>query len=332
MITASNHDRTTPSSLQALVDTVEAYIAREKLSRTGFGLAALGGASILGRLSRGSDVRLDTADKVLACMKLEPIGPRFLRRLDAFLKVTGIKPHMLGEEAPGEPSFVLRLETGRSPMLRTVDKVDSWIGDNASPAELEAARAAVEDDSVAVPVDAEEHEESEMDENTRFMNTQEVAAYVGLSPRTLEGYRSRGGGPPFYVIGRFVRYLLSEVVDWVSARQRHSTSDDGLGSPAPEDRDEGNDDADSPEKSGDDGRRGSAIGGAGRCGHEAGALPRWRGCGGCRYVYSDVRRKDAVGTRSGFYLQEPDLPDGSGHRPSASYALHDALLRRDEGP
>ena len=67
-----------------------------------------------------------------------------------------------------------------------------------------------------------------MDENTRYMTTREVAAYVGLSPRTLESYRSRGGGPPFYVVGSvLVRYLLSEVADWVSARRRHSTSDDG---------------------------------------------------------------------------------------------------------
>ena len=251
MTTASNHDRTTSSSLQALVDTIEAYIAREKLSRTGFGVAALGDASFLGRLGRGSDVRLGTADKVLAYMNLEPIGPRFLQKLDACLKVTGIKPYMLGEEVMGDPSFVLRLEKGRSPMLNTMDKVDDWIRDNASTADLEAVRAAVEDDSAAVPVDAEEHEESEMDENTRFMTTREVAACVGLSPRTLESYRSRGGGPPFYIVGSvLVRYLLSEVVDWVSARRRHSTSDDGLGSPAPEDGDDDDDGADSPGKSG----------------------------------------------------------------------------------
>ena len=77
MRAASNHDRTTPGSLRALVDTIEAYIAREQLSRTAFGTAALGDASFLGRLGRGSDVRLCTADKVMAYMNLEPNGPRF---------------------------------------------------------------------------------------------------------------------------------------------------------------------------------------------------------------------------------------------------------------
>ncbi|MCY4407406.1 MAG: helix-turn-helix domain-containing protein [Rhodospirillaceae bacterium] len=92
-----------------------------------------------------------------------------------------------------------------------------------------------------------------MDENTRYMTTREVAAYVGLSPRTLESYRSRGGGPPYYDLGGVVRYLLSEVADWVSVRRRHSTSDDGLRIPVSKDGDEENDGED--EDGGADGPR-----------------------------------------------------------------------------
>ena len=81
-----------------------------------------------------------------------------------------------------------------------------------------------------------------MDENTRLMTTREAAAHVGLSHRTLENYRSRGGGPPFYVVGSvLVRYLLSEVLKWAVARRRHSTSDDGLTDPVPEDGDDDDD-------------------------------------------------------------------------------------------
>ena len=130
MSISPHNDGIAPSSLQALIDTIEAYIAREQLSRCAFGAAALGDASFLGRLVRGSDVRLQTADKVLAYMNLEPIGPRFLREIEAFLKVTGIKPHFLGEQALGDPSFVLRLEQGRSPTLGTVDRVRAWMADN----------------------------------------------------------------------------------------------------------------------------------------------------------------------------------------------------------
>ena len=255
MSTAQQNHRTTTSSLRALTEAIEVHVAREQLSRCGFGTVALGDASFPGRLGRGSDVHLGTADKVLACMNLETIGPSFLRRVEAFLKVTGIRPHVLGKDAPGDPSFVLRLERGRSPTLGTVDKVSDWMADNSSPAELEAVRAAVGDGAPAVPVDAALHEEKrEMNENTGFMKTSQVAAYLGLSPRTLESYRSRGGGPPFYVLGSVVRYLLSDVVKWASTRRRNSTSDDGPGSPVPEDEDEENDGGGDEENDEDDDR------------------------------------------------------------------------------
>ena len=241
MSISPNSDGNTPGSRQALIDTIEAYIAREQLSCCAFGAAALGDASFLGRLGRGSDVRLGTADRVLAYMNLEPIGPRFLREIETFLKVTGIKPHFLGEQALGDPSFVLRLRQGRSPTLGTVDKVGAWMADNASAAELEVVRAAVED---GAPADAAGEEEKEMNDTTHYMSTRQVAAYLGLSPRTLESYRCRGGGPPFHVFGSVVRYLLSDVVKWASKRRRHSTSDDGLRSAIPKDGDEYNDGAD----------------------------------------------------------------------------------------
>ena len=102
----------------------------------------------------------------------------------------------------------------------------------------------------AVPVDAEEHQEREMDENTHYMTTAQAAACLGLSPRTLESYQCRGGGPPYYDLGGVVRYLLSDLVRWASKRRRNSTSDDGLRGSIPNDDEndgEGEDDgADGP--------------------------------------------------------------------------------------
>ena len=157
MSTAQQTHRTTTSSLRALTQAIEAHIALEQLSRSGYGRAALNDASFLGRLGRSSDVRLGTADKVLACMNPKAIGPSFLRKVEAFLKVTGIRPHVLGKDAPGDPSFVLRLERGRSLTLGTVDKVSDWMADNSNPVELEAVRAAVGGGAPAVPVDAALH-------------------------------------------------------------------------------------------------------------------------------------------------------------------------------
>ena len=61
----------------------------------------------------------------------------------------------------------------------------------------------------------------------RYMKTREVAALLGLSPRTLETYRWRGGGPAFSRFGTSVRYLRSHVLAWAAARRVRSTSDDG---------------------------------------------------------------------------------------------------------
>ena len=61
----------------------------------------------------------------------------------------------------------------------------------------------------------------------------EAAHLSGQSNRTLEAYRSRGGGPPFVRIGRAIRYRRGDLLDWLAARRRTSTSD-----PGPADRDD----------------------------------------------------------------------------------------------
>ena len=169
-------------------------------------------------------MRFGTADKVLAFVDEELIGPRFRREIEAWLAVTRTKPLLFGEQALGDPTFVLGLERGRSPTLATIDRVRAWMAAIASAAEREAVRAVVE---VAVPVDEAGQEETEMDDNGCYMKTKEVAAYLGLSPRTLERYRWSGGGPEFFRFGNRVRYLRAHVVAWVAARRLRSTSDDG---------------------------------------------------------------------------------------------------------
>jgi hypothetical protein len=52
------------------------------------------------------------------------------------------------------------------------------------------------------------------------------AAYVlGVSPRSLEAWRVRGGGPPYLKISpRAVRYRRSTLFDWAAERARQSTT------------------------------------------------------------------------------------------------------------
>lgn len=49
-----------------------------------------------------------------------------------------------------------------------------------------------------------------------------VAEYLGVEYRTLEHWRYRGIGPPYYRLSeRRIRYKLSEVQHWLEA-QRHA--------------------------------------------------------------------------------------------------------------
>ena len=57
----------------------------------------------------------------------------------------------------------------------------------------------------------------------------EVAYLSGLSIRTLEALRLKGGGPVYLALGRrAVRYLRRDVLEWIEARRRQSTSDPGF--------------------------------------------------------------------------------------------------------
>ena len=46
---------------------------------------------------------------------------------------------------------------------------------------------------------------------------------VGLSPRTLEYYRTTGQGPAYFKLGGRVRYAVDEIERWVRARRRYRT-------------------------------------------------------------------------------------------------------------
>ena len=60
------------------------------------------------------------------------------------------------------------------------------------------------------------------------LRTPEAAAYIGLSPSTLEKFRLTGEGPAFYKSGhKIVVYEVKDLDDWLHSRRRTSTSDSG---------------------------------------------------------------------------------------------------------
>lgn len=55
-----------------------------------------------------------------------------------------------------------------------------------------------------------------------------AAAFLGLTDRTLQGYRRKGGGATFIRISsRCIRYRRADLRKWAEARLRSSTSDTG---------------------------------------------------------------------------------------------------------
>jgi len=57
-----------------------------------------------------------------------------------------------------------------------------------------------------------------------MLDTHDVATLIGASPRTIETWRVRGGGPRFVRVGRLARYRRSDVDAWIAERIRASTS------------------------------------------------------------------------------------------------------------
>ena len=52
--------------------------------------------------------------------------------------------------------------------------------------------------------------------------------FLGLTPRTMQAMRQRGGGPPYIVVSsRCLRYTRRRLKTWADKRVRVSTSDPG---------------------------------------------------------------------------------------------------------
>ena len=49
---------------------------------------------------------------------------------------------------------------------------------------------------------------------TPFLNTEQAAFYLGLSPRKLQQLRGAGEGPGFRRHSRYVRYHIDDLDDW----------------------------------------------------------------------------------------------------------------------
>ena len=59
---------------------------------------------------------------------------------------------------------------------------------------------------------------------TEFLKVSEAAAMLRLHSRTLDRYRTIGGGPAYYMFGTAVVYALADLANWAAARRYRNTS------------------------------------------------------------------------------------------------------------
>ena len=57
-----------------------------------------------------------------------------------------------------------------------------------------------------------------------FLRTHEAADILRLSVRTLDSYRSRGGGPAYFLFGTHVAYARTDLAKWAAARRSWTTA------------------------------------------------------------------------------------------------------------
>ena len=62
------------------------------------------------------------------------------------------------------------------------------------------------------------------EEPLAFLNEHQLADLLCQSVRTIQKWRVTGYGPPYYKIGRSVRYRRSEMIAWVEERRKAHTS------------------------------------------------------------------------------------------------------------
>lgn len=60
-----------------------------------------------------------------------------------------------------------------------------------------------------------------------LMTVAEAARFLRVSASFLNKARLTGDGPPYFTVGRCIRYSRSALLSWVSERLRHSTSEPG---------------------------------------------------------------------------------------------------------
>ena len=166
---------------------------------------------------------------------MQTLEEQFNTRLNAFLSDTGMSPTTLGMMAVGDPSLLRQIERGRSPSLRTADRILAFIaawkqdpGGGAAPSGRPAGPGARRRKTNRRRAMGRNRRTERPRPATRFLRITEVEAMTGLSRTTIYDWSADGRFPrPVRLSGRAVRWIESEVLEWMDERiERDRDGDD----------------------------------------------------------------------------------------------------------
>ena len=162
---------------------------------------------------------------------MQTLEEQFNTRVNAFLGSTGMSPTTLGMLAVGDPSLLREIERGRSPSLRTADRILAFMAAyeadsgaaRAPPGRLagprrarRARRARKANRSGAMSRDRRTERTKPA---IRFLRISEVEALTGLSRTTIYDWSADGRFPRAVRLSeRAVRWIESEVEEWIRER------------------------------------------------------------------------------------------------------------------
>lgn len=165
---------------------------------------------------------------------------QFRSEVGAFLESTGLGATTFGLKAVGDRNLVVQMERGRSPTLRTVDRVLAFIRDYAGdsggardppsrPRRRKPSREPRRTKKSEARTDQPRDERKKAP--TRILRLPEVMARTGLSRTTIYRWRVAGRFPQAVPLGtRSVGWIESELEAWF--RERIAERPGGAGIPA----------------------------------------------------------------------------------------------------
>ena len=167
---------------------------------------------------------------------------QFRSRVSAFLRRTSLRPTTFGLKALGDPNLLRQIDRGRSPSLRTADRVLEFMtaydqrpvrGPGSAPAR--AGARVVVTGTKRTRRRSREMIEQPMEHGTspptRFLRLPEVQGRTGLSRSTIYVRLGRGSLSSAGLAGleRAVGWVEAEIDEWIRERIEESRGEGRLG-------------------------------------------------------------------------------------------------------